>query len=102
MTPNDFKSSREYSFPVSCETLSGPDVVYVLLDAGAPYMFPATTYVLITIPKKRMGYPEILYRILQFLSVSIFEETPIWSAFSASESQLGKGDSDIQLTLFDL
>ncbi len=43
-----------------------------------------------------------LYTILQFLSVSIFEKTPIWSAFSASDSQLAKGDSDIQLTLFDL
>ena len=59
-------------------------------------------YVLVAIIKKELGLDQSLYTILQFLSVSIFEKTPIWSAFSASESQLGKGDSDIQLTLFDL
>jgi len=59
-------------------------------------------YVLVAIIKKELGLDQSLYTILQFLSVSIFEKTPIWSAFSASESQLGKGDSDIQLLLFDL
>ena len=59
-------------------------------------------YVLVAIIKKELGLDQSLYTILQFLSVSIFEKTPIWSAFSASESQLGKGDSDNQLTLFDL
>ena len=59
-------------------------------------------YVLVAIIKKELGLDQSLYTILQFLSVSIFEKTPIWSAFSASGSQLGKGDSDIQLSLFDL
>ena len=59
-------------------------------------------YVLVAILKKRIGLDQSLYTILQFLSVSIFEKTLIWSAFSASESQLAKGDADIQLTLFDL
>lgn len=59
-------------------------------------------YVLVAILKKRIGLDHSLYTILQFLSVSIFEKTPIWCAFSASESQLAKGDADIQLTLFDL
>ena len=59
-------------------------------------------YVLVAILKKRIGLDQNLYTILQFLSVSIFEKTPIWSAFSASECQLAKGNADIQLTLFDL
>ena len=59
-------------------------------------------YVLVAILKKRLGLDQSLYTILQFLSVSIFEKTAISSAFSASGSQLGKGDSDNQLTLFDL
>jgi hypothetical protein len=36
------------------------------------------------------------------VSVSIFEKTPIREALTASESQLEKGDSHIQLPLFDL
>ena len=59
-------------------------------------------YVLVAIIKKELGLDQSLYTILQFVSVSIFEKTPIWSAFSASESQLEKGDPYIQLPLFDL
>jgi hypothetical protein len=59
-------------------------------------------YVLVAIIKKELGLDQSLYTILQFLSVSIFEKTPISSAFSASEPQLGKGESCIQLPLFEL
>jgi len=59
-------------------------------------------YVLVAIIKKELGLGQSLYTILQFLSVSIFEKTSISSAFSASEPQLGKGESCIQLPLFEL
>jgi len=59
-------------------------------------------YVLVAIVKKELGLGQSLYTILQFVSVSIFEKTPIWEALTTSESQLEEGDSHIQLPLFDL
>jgi len=59
-------------------------------------------YVLVAIVKKELGLDQTLYTILQFVSVSIFEKTPIWEALTTSESQLEEDDSHIQLPLFDL
>ncbi len=59
-------------------------------------------YVLVAIIKKELSLDQSLYTILQFLSVSSFEKTPISQAFSEPESQIKTGASDIQLTLFDL
>ncbi len=59
-------------------------------------------YVLVAIVKKELGLDQSLYTILQFVSVSIFEKTPIGTALMTLESQLEKGDSHIQLSLFDL
>ncbi len=61
-----------------------------------------SVYVLVAILKKELGLDQSLYTILQFLSVSIFEQTPILQAFSGGEPQTGNRASCIQLMLFDL
>ena len=61
-----------------------------------------SVYVLVAILKKELGLDQSLYTILQFLSVSIFEKTPVLKAFSGVEPQTGNGPCCIQLTLFDL
>jgi len=59
-------------------------------------------YVLIAIIKKRLGLDHSLYTILQILSVSLFEKTPISQAFSAHHSTTQTDDDHNQLKLFDL
>jgi len=61
-----------------------------------------SVYVLVAILKKRCGLDQSLYTILQFLSVSIFEKTPILQVFSEND-EINVYDQDAnQLTLFDL
>ncbi len=50
-----------------------------------------SVYVLIAIVKKRLGLELSLYTILQILSVSLFEKTPILQAFSSVEYGIGAG-----------
>lgn len=59
-------------------------------------------YVLVAILKKRLDLDQSLYTILQFVSVSIFEKTPISEAFSQEFDKTQKGDYDNQLLLFNL
>ncbi len=61
-----------------------------------------TVYVLVAIIKKELGLEHSLYTILQFLSVSIFETTPISQALAVVDSQTHKEAPYNQLTLFDL
>jgi hypothetical protein len=61
-----------------------------------------SVYVLVAILKKELGLEYSLYTILQVLSVSIFEKTPILSVFSETDYKTETSSSDIQLTLFDL
>jgi len=61
-----------------------------------------SVYVLVAILKKRLDLDQSLYTILQFLSVSIFEKTPISEAFSQEFYKTKKGDYDNQLLLFNL
>ena len=60
------------------------------------------TYVLIAIMKKRLHLDQSLYTILQILSVTIFEKTPILQAFC--DWGYGNDNSTLcnQLPLFDL
>ena len=60
------------------------------------------TYLLVAILKKKLDLPHSLYTILQFLSVSIFEKTPISQAFSGDLDTNVTGQDHNQLTLFDL
>ena len=58
-------------------------------------------YVLVAIVRKRLGLEASLYQILQILSVTLFEKTPILRALQASDFENELGDSGNQLILFD-
>src|SRR5450830_96702 len=58
-------------------------------------------YVLAAIVRKRLGLEASLYQILQILSVTLFEKTPILRALRASDSCPDLPDPGNQLILFD-
>ena len=58
-------------------------------------------YVLVAIVRKRLGLGASLYQILQILSVTLFEKTPILQALHASDSEIDLDHSGNQLILFD-
>jgi IS4 transposase len=60
-----------------------------------------TVYVLVAIVKKQMHLDLSLYTILQILSVTLFEKTPILEALSTVQHQESKDAPCNQLTLFD-
>jgi len=62
----------------------------------------ASVYVLVAIIRKRLGLEISLYQILQILSVTLFEKTPLLQALQPSDSHGDLGDSANQLILFDL
>jgi hypothetical protein len=59
-----------------------------------------SSYLLVAIVKKSLKIDAPLYRILQFLSVSLFEEKPIFQAFYALEQQIDAPIPTNQLSLF--
>jgi hypothetical protein len=59
-------------------------------------------YVLVTIIKKRLGLEQSLYTILQVLSLTLFEKTPISCMFARAEEQTEISDDSNQLQLFDI
>ena len=59
-------------------------------------------YVIVAIVKKRLELKQSLYTILQILSVTLFEKTPILQAFSQIDYKTQPDDCYIQLDLFDL
>ena len=59
-------------------------------------------YVLVAIVKKQLGLDLSLYKILQILSVTVFEKTPILQGFSNFGDELPDAESSMQLNLFDL
>jgi len=60
-----------------------------------------SVYVLVAIVRKRLALRASLYQILQILSVTIFEKTPILQALQASDSEIELVDPGNQLILFD-
>ncbi len=58
-------------------------------------------YVLVAIVKKQMHLDLSLYTILQILSVTLFEKTPILEALSTVQHQEPEDTPSNQLTLFD-
>ncbi len=58
-------------------------------------------YVLVAIVKKQLGLDLSLYKILQILSVTVFEKTPILQGFSSFGDELPDAESSMQLNLFD-
>lgn len=59
------------------------------------------TYLLVAILKKELGLEQSLYTILQALSVTLFEKTPIKQLFSDAGYKNETRSSYNQLTLFD-
>ena len=60
-----------------------------------------SVYVLVAIAKKELGLERSMYEILQILSITLFEKTPILQAFSTSYDH---GETTVernQLSLFD-
>ena len=60
-----------------------------------------STYLLIAIVKKELRIEQSLYTILQILSVSLFERTPILKAFQEWDHTSHEPDFSKQLQLFD-
>jgi transposase len=59
-------------------------------------------YVLVAIVKKELGLERSLSEILQILSLSLFEKTPIFQALSEQKTQDPEPPFSNQLNLFDL
>jgi len=60
-----------------------------------------SVYVLVAIVKKRLNLSLSLYTILQILSVSLFEKTPILQALTTTDYNDNENDFRRQLILFD-
>jgi transposase len=60
-----------------------------------------SVYVLVAIVRKRMSLDFSLYQILQILSLTLFEKTPILQALQASDPKNSLFDDGNQLILFD-
>ena len=60
-----------------------------------------SVYVLVAIVKKRLGLPQSLYTILQVLSVTLFEKTPIYQALAQLPDLTPEGEACNHLSLFD-
>jgi len=61
-----------------------------------------SVYVLVAIIKKKLGLERSLYTILQVLSLTLFEKTPISCMFARAEEQTEISDDSNQLQLFDI
>jgi hypothetical protein len=60
------------------------------------------TYVLVAIVKKRLGLKHSLHTILQILSTSLFDKTPVQLVFQRYEEKMSNSILSNQLTLFDI
>jgi len=61
----------------------------------------ASVYALVAIVGKRLGLEASLYQILQILSVTLFEKTPILCALQSIERDANVAENAKQLILFD-
>jgi hypothetical protein len=71
-----------------------------LLCGSVGFSGPASIFAAASI-RKRLALGASLYQILQILSVTLFEKTPILQALQASDSENDSPDADNQLILFD-
>jgi len=60
-----------------------------------------SVYVLVAIVKKELGLKASMYEILQVLSVTLFEKTPLKNLFSGHLNNFSQGNLYNQLSLFD-
>ena len=60
-----------------------------------------SVYVLVAIVRKRLRLEASLYQILQILSLTLFEKTPISCALQAIDQDANFAENANQLILFD-
>ena len=60
-----------------------------------------SVYVLVAIVRKRLRLDASLYQVLQILSLTLFEKTPILCALQAIEEDANFTENANQLILFD-
>src|SRR5271154_34631 len=60
-----------------------------------------SVYVLVAIMRKRLGQEASMYQILQILSLTLFEKTPILCALRAIDGEANLAENVNQLILFD-
>jgi hypothetical protein len=61
-----------------------------------------SVYLLVAIAKKQLAPEASLYKVLQVLSITIFQKVPILQAFAHFDDKCSNLDLPIQLTMFDL
>lgn len=61
-----------------------------------------SVYVLVAIIKKKLGLNQDIYTILQVLSLTLFEKTPILSLFDSYDEPFQRTDSTNQLNLWEI
>jgi len=61
-----------------------------------------SVYVLVAIIKKELGLNQDIYTILQVLSLTLFEKTPILSLFDSYDETFQRTDSTNQLNLWEI
>lgn len=61
-----------------------------------------SVYVLVAIIKKELGLKQDIYTILQVLSLTLFEKTPIMSLFESYDEPFQRTDSTNQLNLWQI
>jgi hypothetical protein len=61
-----------------------------------------SVYLLVAIPKKHLSLDLSLYKLLQILSITLFEKTPILQVISNAEAPSSFDQPSNQLNLFDL
>lgn len=61
-----------------------------------------SVYVLVAIIKKELGLKQDIYTILQVLSLTLFEKTPIMSLFDSYDEPFQRTDSNNQLNLWQI
>ena len=60
-----------------------------------------SVYVLVAIVRKQLGLESSLYQILQILSLTLFEKTPISCALQGIDHDANFAENANQLILFD-
>jgi IS4 transposase len=61
-----------------------------------------SVYLLVAIARRRLAIQANLYTILQVLSVTLLEKTPIFQVFSLADYRMSETQNHKQLWLFDL
>ena len=89
-------------FSASLTVLAPTDEAFAKLPGGTvdSLLRPDNREQLVAIVKKQLKLEGSLYRILQILSVSLFEKTPILEALSLSDYEIQLTTAGKQLILF--